>query len=93
MTNIERQQQGCTLFKRLHVIIYVIQLKEIVSKQNSQDLYWEHEQKKSEHQTSIILDEGFVRTEMTKTNQTICYLVLSQGQIRQHNVSLQVGIN
>jgi len=39
MTNIERQQQGCTLFKRLHVIIYVIQLKEIVSKQNSQDLY------------------------------------------------------
>jgi len=49
--------------------------------------------KKSEHQTSIILDEGFVRTEMTKTNQTICYLVLSQGQIRQHNVSLQVGIN
>jgi hypothetical protein len=38
MTNIKRQQQGCTLIKKLHVIIYVLQLKEIVSKQDSQDL-------------------------------------------------------
>jgi hypothetical protein len=48
---------------------------------------------KGEHQTSIILDEGYIRAEMTKTNQTICYRVSSQGQIRQCNISLQLGIN